>query len=82
MKLVSRLGYYYELLDDEGSASANFGGGSFDLDSASLSRGSLEFATGLGFDLSDSTRLSVGYEGNYSSDFDSHTGYLRFRKEF
>ena len=83
VKLVSRLGYYYELLDDEGSSNARFSGGSsFDLDSASLSQGSLEFATGLGFDLSESTSLSVGYEGNYASDFDSHTGYLRFRTEF
>ena len=83
VKLVSRVGYYYELLDDEGSASASFNGGSsFGLDSASLSQGSLEFATGLGFDLSDSATLSVGYEGNYASDFDSHTGYLRFTKEF
>ena len=81
--LASRLGYYYDVLDEDASASARINGGSsFGLDGASISQGSLEFATELGFGLSDSSILSLGYEGNFASDFDSHTGYLRFKKEF
>ena len=83
VKLVSRVGYYYDVLDEETSVDARINGGSsFNLDGSSISQGSLEFATGLGFSLSDSSTLSFGYEGNFASDFDSHTGYLRFKKEF
>ncbi len=83
VKLVSRFGYYYDVLDESTSATARLATGSqFNLDSASISQSSFEFATGLDFGLSESSTISVGYEGNYASDFDSHTGYLRFKKEF
>jgi len=83
VRFISSAGYYLDLLDEERSLSASFeGGDSFGLSGESASRNSFEASTALEFGLSEYSSLTLGYEGEFSSDFDSHTGFARWSFEF
>ena len=82
-QFTAKAGYYLDLINDEPSLSASFdGGNAFDLSGESISRHSLEVGAGLDVGLSEYNSLGIGYEGEFSSDFDSHTGFIRLGFEF
>ena len=83
VRFVFKAGYYFDLLEEERSLSASFdGGNSFDLSGETASRSSFEIGAALEFELSEYGSLTLGYEGEFSSDFDSHTGFARWGFKF
>ena len=79
----SKVGYYYDVLDEGRSVQASFvGGDPFSLNGDSASSGSFEINTSLGIQLNENSSFSIGYEGDFGSDFDSHTGFARFGISF
>lgn len=83
VRFISNAGYYVDLLAEERSLNASFDGGdSFGLSGESALRNSFEVGAALEFDLSQYGSLTLGYQGEFRPDFDSHTGFARWSFEF
>tara|TARA_R110000868_G_scaffold19374_2_gene83522 strand:- start:5423 stop:8029 length:2607 start_codon:yes stop_codon:yes gene_type:complete len=72
-----RLGWLHEYRDTPLTASGTFSASPFTLSSARVASNGL--AVGLNVDLvaSDSFSIGLGYDGEYRSDYQSHTGAIR-----
>jgi uncharacterized protein with beta-barrel porin domain len=84
-KLVPQVsvGWYYDLADEARSLTASFAGGnSFALTGVDPTASSFEVDASLGIFTSGNTSITVGYEGEYRSDFNSHAGVARIRFAF
>jgi uncharacterized protein with beta-barrel porin domain len=84
-KLVPQvsLGWYYDLADEARELSASFAGSnSFRLRGVDPSASSFEVDAALGIYTSGNMSITVGYEGEFRSGFDSHAGVARVRFAF
>ncbi len=84
-KLVPQVsvGWYYDLADEARSLTASFAGGNnFALTGVDPTASSFEVDASLGIFTSGNTSITVGYEGEYRSDFNSHAGVARIRFAF
>lgn len=72
-----RLGWLHEYRDTPFTTSGTFGASPFALSSARIASNGL--AVGLNVDLatSDSVSIGLGYDGEYRSEYQSHTGVIR-----
>ncbi|UTW54776.1 autotransporter domain-containing protein [Kordiimonas sp. SCSIO 12610] len=84
-KLVPQVsvGWYYDLADEARSLNASFAGGNnFALTGVDPTASSFEVDASLGIFTSGNTSITLGYEGEYRSDFNSHAGVARIRFAF
>ena len=73
----------YDLVNDDASSVVTLANGSsYVSQSEALDKFGMEFGAGVTADVTDRLELSVGYEGAFRKNFDSHTGLLKMKYKF
>jgi len=70
-------GYYYDFSDEGRDLDISLNGENFTLNGNAASQGSFVLEAGIDIiPIEDTLIINFGYQGEYSSDFDSHTGQI------
>ena len=73
----------YDLVNDDASSVVTLANGSsYVSQSEALKKFGMEFGASVTADVTDRLELSVGYEGAFRKNFDSHTGLLNMKYKF